>query len=396
MPGRRPRAGPRRFEGGRRLGPYAIVSGDFRRTGGMDVANHALARYLAARGDEVHLTAHHVDDDLAALPTVQVHRVPKPGGSYLLAGPLLDHAGRRCARAVLARGGRSVVNGGNCRVGDVNWVHYVHAAYAPEVRARGLRRIKARLDRPAFLRDERLALRRARLVIANSRRTRDDLITHLGLDPAIVHAVYYGIDADRFAPITPDERSAARAFFGWDADRPVVAFIGALGDRRKGFDTLFTAWESLARRDSGWDARLAVAGAGAELDAWKARAAASGLADSMTFLGYTREVPRLLAASDALVHPARYEAYGLGVHEALCRGLPALVTSTAGVAERYPDSMRDLLLPDPDDAADLAARLSRWRSDLDDYRSRMTPLAADLRRRSWDDMAAEIAGLMGG
>ena len=35
---------------------YLFVTGDFIKTGGMDRANYALARYLADRGDEVHLT----------------------------------------------------------------------------------------------------------------------------------------------------------------------------------------------------------------------------------------------------------------------------------------------------------------------------------------------------
>jgi len=30
--------------------PYLLVAGDFVQTGGMDVANHALARYLLRQG----------------------------------------------------------------------------------------------------------------------------------------------------------------------------------------------------------------------------------------------------------------------------------------------------------------------------------------------------------
>ena len=60
----------------------------------MDRANHALAAYLAARGDEVHLVAHRVSDDLAARPGVTAHLVPRPLGSHLLGQPLLARAGR--------------------------------------------------------------------------------------------------------------------------------------------------------------------------------------------------------------------------------------------------------------------------------------------------------------
>ena len=45
------------------------------------------------------------------------------------------------------------------------------------------------------------------------------------------------------------------------------------------------------------------------------------------------EAPAVLAACDALVSPTRYEAYGLAVHEALARGLPALVSRSAGIAD---------------------------------------------------------------
>ena len=42
---------------------------------------------------------------------------------------------------------------------------------------------------------------------------------------------------------------------------------------------------------------------------------------------FAADVAPVIAAADVLVHPARYEAYGLGVHEALCRGLPAIVSA---------------------------------------------------------------------
>ena len=63
-----------------------------------------------------------------------------------------------------------------------------------------------------------------------------------------IGVIYYGIDAEQFRPPFAGERDATRAELGWPADRPVVLFIGALGDRRKGFDTLHKAWEMLTRR----------------------------------------------------------------------------------------------------------------------------------------------------
>jgi glycosyltransferase involved in cell wall biosynthesis len=379
--------------------PWLIVSGDFTPLGGMDRANHALASYLArGEGAEVHLVTHRAWPDLEALPGLTVHRVPRPMGSHLLGQSLLDRAGRRWAGRLAPRGARVVVNGGNCRWGDINWVHYVHAAWSPRGGpGRGvLRRIKGAVASRRFLRDEREAVRGARLVVANSERTRRDVIEGLGVPPERVHTVYYGADAERFRPPTPAERAEARAMLGWDGSdgRPAVAFVGALGDARKGFDTLYEAWRRLAD-DPGWDARLLVVGAGATLPAWRDRAEAEGLGDSIRFLGFRDDVPRVLAACDLLVSPTRYEAYGLNVQEALCCGLPAIVSAGAGVAERYPESLRPLLLPDPDDADDLARRLAAWRADPGPAREAVADLGRTLRARGWDRCAAEIVALAG-
>ena len=179
---------------------------------------------------------------------------------------------------------------------------------------------------------------------------------------------------------------------GVDRDRPLAIFIGALGDRRKGFDLLFEAWRHLCA-DPGWDANLLVVGVGAEVAAWRQRASERGLAQRITFLRFRSDIPRVLAAADVVVHPARYEAYGLGVHEALCRGLPAIVSRGAGVAERLPG---DLQAADASGAD--AGRSDRSLPHLARRHLRMArarrALGATLRRRAWDDMAAEIAGIV--
>src|SRR6185436_996760 len=109
--------------------PWLIVAGDLTPLGGMDVANHALARHLAAGGAEVHLVTHRAWPDLAELPGVRVHPVWRPLGSHLLGGPLLSWAGQAEWRRLRLRDARAVVNGGNCRIPTANWVHYLHAAY---------------------------------------------------------------------------------------------------------------------------------------------------------------------------------------------------------------------------------------------------------------------------
>lgn len=375
------------------MNPYLLVNGNFVSTNGMDMPNLALARYLAERDEEVHLVTHRAEETLASRPNVTVHHVPKPADSYLLAAPVLDRIGRRWAAKIAAHRGRVLVNGGNCRWGDVNWVHYVHAAYrAPRAGSR-LRVLKNECAHQIFLRYERAALKRARVVITNSERTKRDVIEHLGVAQERVHTVYYGIDALKFHPPTVEERANARSVLGWGSERPVVAFIGALGDRRKGLDKLFAAWKVLCG-DRHWDADLAVIGAGAELPVWKERAAQAGLQTRFHFMGFRNDVPTILAACDALIAPTRYEAYGQGVHEAICCGLPALVTKTSGVAERYPVELQDLLIPDPENVSDIVEGLRAWRNRTDAYRVLVASLSERLRAYTWNQMAGQIVKLI--
>jgi glycosyltransferase involved in cell wall biosynthesis len=366
---------------------FALVSGDFVKTGGMDRANYALASYLARRGRAVELVAHRADADLFGQGAVTLRRVPKPLNSYLLGGPLLDRAGRRWAARVASAGGRVVVNGGNCLWGDVNWVHYVHAAWPPRGAGGPLRRLRRQFSHRTALAAERKALGRAAVVVANSDRTRAALLDRLGLAPERVHTVYYGTDPARFRPATADERARARARMGWDVDgdRPVVAFVGAMGDLRKGLDTVLAAWRALGSR-SDWDARLVVIGAGA---------GAGAARPGGEVLGVRRDVPELLRGCDLLVSPTRYEAYGLNVHEALCCGLPALVSASAGVAERYPAELSGLLLPDPDDPADLAERLRAWRAGRPALAPALSAFSDRLRATTWDDMASRLLQVIG-
>jgi glycosyltransferase involved in cell wall biosynthesis len=157
-------------------------------------------------------------------------------------------------------------------------------------------------------------------------------------------------------------------------------------------DTVWEAWRRLCQ-DAAWDVDLVVAGGGSGASAWRDRIVRSGLAGRVRLLGFTDRVYDLLAAADLLLSPVRYEPYGLNVQEALCRGVPALVSSCAGVAERYPAELAPLLLPDPNDAPDLAARLRRWRQDPDGWRRRIEPLAGSLRAYTWELMARRIVEL---
>ena len=368
---------------------WLIVAAGFHFHGGMDKANAELASYLLSQGASVHLVAHDVDRRFLEHPRAAVHLVRRPLGSFALGEFGLDRSGRAMARTLRRAdpATRVVVNGGNCRVDDINWVHYVHHAWTDVDPAAPLWfKAKHRLFSARWRRSEKRALRASRMVIANSKRTQTDLLRHIHLPVERVRTIYLGSDANIGVP-TDAERADARRWLRLEGARPAITFVGALGlDRRKGFDTLWKAWTTLCTRPE-WDAVLIVAGSGADAASLSARAEQAGISDRVRLLGHTDRVQDVLAAVDLLVSPVRYEPYGLNVQEALCRGIPALVSRRAGVAERYPHDLSNMLLDDPDDVDELVDALARWRQHHEEWKARVAPLGQQLRAYGWQEMA---------
>jgi glycosyltransferase involved in cell wall biosynthesis len=372
--------------------PWVLVSFGFHFTAGQAKAVAGLADYLARTGVPVHLVGHTFDARLAARPGVTVHKVPAVRGADVVGNVLVSWVGRAVARRVTRShpAARVVVNGGNCVWADVNWVHYSHRAWQSDLSgAPHWFRVKEKMVVGWYRRMERVAYRAARLVLTNSRRTTADVIRCGGVAADRVQTIYYGADP-AWGPPNAEERRRARTSFGLYPERPVITFVGGFGyDNRKGFDTLLAAWGRLCQ-DPVWDGDLVLAGGGKATTAVARQLERQGLSARVRLLGFTDRVFDLLAGSDLLVSPVRYEPYGLNVQEAICRGVPALVSAVAGVAEEYGPELVPMLLPNPEDADDLVARLRQWRGDMAGWQARFRPLGNRLRSRAWDDMAREI------
>ncbi len=381
---------------------YLIVAGDFVRTGGMDRANLALADYLANSSQpciRVHLVAHSADQSLINHPNILFHQVPKPLKKHALGQPLLNLYGRSIASGYQAQKTlKMVVNGGNCRSDHVsiNWAHYVHGAWSPVTiqtkKTDLVRNIRQNLSHLASIRHERIAFQKAPVIIANSRLTAAQISNLYQIDPSRIHVVYYGTDPSQFKPVTDQERQQARAKLGLNDDLPVITFVGALGDLRKGFDILFDAWQKLDQK-RGWDAHLLVIGSGSLISYYKSRCDTGSKHQRIQFLGFRNDVHTILAASSLLVSPTRYEAYGLNVHEALCRNIPVLVSKSAGVAERIPTPTEadpvDMRFDDGICPDQLALRLEHWRDHQPQYAEKAEQAGSILRQHSWPERMAE-------
>ncbi len=142
-----------------------------------------------------------------------------------------------------------------------------------------------------------------------------------------------------------------------------LLFIGRL-DHRKGIDTLLDAVPAVMAQGG---VTLDIAGAphGASPEpVFRARHEGAEWLDRVRFHGGVDEDTKLalLAASDIVVLPARYESFGLVAVEAMRVGKPVVSTRAGGIPEVVEDGVTGLLVP-PSDAAAVARALGRLVAD---------------------------------
>lgn len=89
-----------------------------------------------------------------------------------------------------------------------------------------------------------------------------------------------------------------------------------------------------------------------------ARAVAANVGDRIRFVGYREDIPALMAASDLLVHPANIDVTGVVVLEAICNGLPVIVSSNCGFARHVSAAQCGIVVEQADCIGELRSAIA--------------------------------------
>jgi glycosyltransferase involved in cell wall biosynthesis len=248
------------------------------------------------------------------------------------------------------------------RMADVPLVHHVHSQTNTEVGRAVVRRLNAWL--------ERRALHGAAATIAVSASARAYALGQ-GIDPGRLHLVANGIPVSEV--LAPRRRSETWTLGAVALLRP-----------RKGLEPLL---EALARlRAEGLPVELRVAGP-FETAAYEREirdlADRLKVAEAVTWVGFSRDVPAELARFDLLVFPSVLaEGMPMVLLEAMAAGVPIVASRVEGVTDVIADREHGLLVP-PGDAEALAAAIARairGQADLE-----------PLREAAWRRQCAEFS-----
>ena len=201
-----------------------------------------------------------------------------------------------------------------------------------------------------------------------------------GLNESIGTVIHNGIDTENFAADV-SARASIRSELGISDDAIVLLTVGQIG-LRKGLDTLASVGQRLAefRTEIHWllvGERFSQKAESVEFEASILRTF-SECEPSLKLhkLGYRRDIPELMRASDVLVHGARQEPLGRVLLEAAASELAIVATDVGGTGEIIVDGESGSLVP-----ADVPSAMTDAISKLIDDESRRRQIAVSAHRR---------------
>lgn len=157
-----------------------------------------------------------------------------------------------------------------------------------------------------------------------------------------------GADMSRYAPVTDAQRNEARRDLGLDNERFVMLYAADLSKRKNQsmiFRTLAQIKEEMP------DITVLMPGQPILRDEYEKDCEQLGVADMVQFLGYRRDIDKLLAACDCVISSSRQEGLPLNLIEAAARGRYIIATDVRGNADVVKQSGYGVLVPLNDDAA---------------------------------------------
>jgi glycosyltransferase involved in cell wall biosynthesis len=241
------------------------------------------------------------------------------------------------------------------------WVFWMDALTPLAQRGPYLKRLLARSARQWYL-------AHATAFLSTGAKGRRALL-EAGVAPDRVFEIPFVVDADGIhRAIAVENREAIRRRLGIDATHRLLLFVGQM-IRRKGVDLLIEAVAGLQDEERR-RLRLLLIGDGADKSAFEAAVEVAGLRRQFQFLPNLdiSVLPPYWAASDALVLPSRFDAWGVVVDEALTAGLPVIGSDACGaVVDRITPERNGWVFPSEDVAGlrqAIAGLVTRETGDL--------------------------------
>jgi glycosyltransferase involved in cell wall biosynthesis len=236
----------------------------------------------------------------------------------------------------------------------------------------------------------RLALRQASLVLTVSEYARDEIVRHLGVNPADVRVTLEGVSAEYRPSESPEAVAAAAARVGVPSGARWLMYVGGFNPHKR-VDLLARAHAVVARRHPTPPLALVLAGPqddGFHQDLARIRSAIAegGAGDLVRWPGYLDDATlrHLHSGALALVLPSESEGFGLPAVEAASCGAPVIATTASPLPQILE---RGGIFVPPGDFNALERAIERVVTRGDERRTMSAHALERARRLSWPSSA---------
>lgn len=154
-----------------------------------------------------------------------------------------------------------------------------------------------------------------------------------------VHGI--GVDLNTFSPQTLKHKMNLRKEYGYSLNDFILIYVGELS-YRKNQDLLIKAISKLKNKLT--NLKLLLVGDGDYLNDYKKMVEQLELEQMVEFLGYRKDVHKLMALSDIAISTSRQEGLPVNVMEAMATGLPLIVTNCRGNRDLVSNGVNGFLI----------------------------------------------------
>ena len=181
------------------------------------------------------------------------------------------------------------------------------------------------------------------IAIAVSQSTAEFVVRARRIPERKVKVVYLGAPLDEFSqPRTPEEVAAVRQELGAAPDDVLLGTVTRLHESKGNEYLVEAARKVLDQRPK---ARFFLVGEGPLRPALEEQARQLQLGDRFVFVGFARDVARLLSGFDISVFPSLWEGTPLTVFESLAAGRPIVATDADGLLDVLTDGQDAVIVP---------------------------------------------------
>ncbi len=175
-------------------------------------------------------------------------------------------------------------------------------------------------------------------IIADSRSTKNDIVSFFEIDPAKIEVVY--LAAENLFKKLPEKEKDRSVLKKYKINKKYILSVGTI-EPRKNFITLIKAFNLIKHNINNFDHELVIAGQ----TGWKSEATyeereKSPYKEDILFIGRVPDydLVQIYNQAELFVYPSLFEGFGLPPLEAMSCGLPVIASNTSSLKEVVDDA----------------------------------------------------------